>query len=199
MFDFAALRPRGVKFGMVSCCILMGCYTVFILTLTLHLQSELDQSAIRAGLTFTPFAVGFGVLSLSWNLLPSGLQRLLPVLGPLVFAAGSLAVVPLLRAHGDPWLPLGCLLIAGAGHAAGYSPLISRVSGLAQPRFASAISARNATGPVLAEVIGVAGLGSLYFAAGNSGDGLQLVTVAMAVLLTMAAIFAAPVMLRRDG
>lgn len=60
-------------------------------------------------------------------------------------------------------------------------------------------SALNATGPVLAEVIGVAGLGSLYFVAGNSGDGLQLVTVAMAVLLTVAAIFAAPVMLRRDG
>lgn len=197
VFDFAALRPRGVRLGLASCCILMGCYTVFILTLTLHLQSELGWSAIRSGLTFTPYAVGFGALSLCWNLLPSRLQRMLPLIGPLVLAAGTVSVVPILRAQSDSGLLFIALLVAGMGHAAGYSPLISHVSSLAEPRFASAISAMNATGPVLAEVVGVAGLGTVYFVANTSADGLFLVTVAMSALLVLAALFATLMVLPR--
>jgi hypothetical protein len=40
---------------------------------------------------------------------------------------------------------------AGAGHAAGYSPLIARLSAVGHER-ASALYALNSTGPMLAEV-----------------------------------------------
>ncbi|MGA8115604.1 MAG: MFS transporter [Actinocatenispora sp.] len=192
VFDRAALKAKGVTLGLAACCIVMGCYTVFVLTLTLHLQSELDYTPLQAGLAFVPYALGFGVLSLSWNRCPQRLQRVMPIAGPLVFAAGATLVVLLVvRDDGRPWEFLPLLLVAGAGHAAGYSPLIAHVTSLVEPRFASAISAMNSTGPVLAEVIGVAGLGSVYFAASSSSDGLLLVVAAVAALLVIATTCAA--------
>ncbi|MGC7098735.1 MFS transporter [Amycolatopsis lurida] len=190
VFDLAALKPAGVKLGLAACCVVMGCYTVFVLTLTLHLQGELGFTPLQAGLTFVPYALGFGALSLTWHRCPPRLQRAMPIAGPLAFAAGVLLVVLLVREHGHPlsFLPL---LFAGAGHAAAYSPLIAQVTALVEPRFASAISAMNATGPVLAEVIGVAGLGSAYFAAPSSADGLLLVVVAITALLGVATTCAA--------
>ncbi|RZQ62956.1 MFS transporter [Amycolatopsis suaedae] len=190
VFDVAALRSAGVKSGLAACCVVMGCYTVFVLTLTLHLQSELGYSPLQAGLAFVPYAVGFGALSLSWNRCPRWLRRVMPIVGPPVFAAGAVLAVLVVRHDGHPWFFLPLLLFAGAGHAAGYSPLIAQVTSAVEPRFASAISAMNATGPVLAEVIGVAALGSVYFAASTSADGLLLVVAAIAALLIIAAICA---------
>ncbi|MBE1463702.1 MFS family permease [Kibdelosporangium phytohabitans] len=191
VFDLAALKPKGVKPGLAACCIVMGCYTVFVLTLTLHLQSELDYTPLQTGLAFVPYALGFGALSLSWNRCPPWLQRAMPIVGPLIFAAGTTLAVLLVRADGAAWGHLPMLLLAGAGHAAGYSPLIAQVTSLVKPRFASAVSAMNSTGPVLAEVIGVAGLGSVYFATSSSADGLLLVVAAVAVLLVIATTCAA--------
>ncbi|MGP3938040.1 MFS transporter [Nonomuraea sp. KM88] len=170
-----------------------------MLTLTLHLQSELGYTPLQAGLAFVPYALGFGALSLSWNHCPQRLRRAMPIVGPLVFVAGVTLVVLLIRDHGHPWAFLPLLLFAGAGHAAAYSPLIAQVTSLVEPRFASAISAMNSTGPVLAEVIGVAGLGSVYFAASSSADGLLLVVAAVAALLVIATTCAALATLDRAG
>ncbi|MGO1973579.1 MAG: MFS transporter [Propionibacteriaceae bacterium] len=187
VLDLAALKPREVRWGMVSCCIVMGCYTVFLLILTLHLQSQLGYTPLQAGLTFVPYAIGFGALSLSWNVYPRWVQRVLPIVGPLAFAAGVLLVVMIFR---DQWSPVACtplLCLAGAGHAASYSPLIAQITSRVGPGLASAVSALNSTGPVLAEVMAVAGLGSVYFAAAASSDGLLRVTVVVGVLLIIAA------------
>ena len=191
VLDLAALRPRPVRFGMLACCIVMGCYTAFLLTLTLHLQSQLGYTPLQAGLTFAPYAIGFGALSLTWNYYPERVQRALPVVGPVLYGVGLALVVILFRDHWQPIASIPLLLIAGAGHAASYSPLIARISARVEPRLASAISALNSTGPTLAEVIAVAGLGSLYFAASTSADGLLHVVIAVAVMLAAAAVCAA--------
>lgn len=191
VLDLAALRPPEVRFGMAACCIVMGCYTAFLLVLTLHLQSRLGYTPLQAGLAFVPYAVGFGVLSLTWNSYPARLQRVLPVAGPIAFAAGSGLVVLAFRDHWQPAGSVPLLLLAGAGHAAGYSPLIARITTRVEPRLASAISALNATGPTLAEVVAVAGLGTVYFAAPSSSDGLLHVLTVVAALLVAAAVCAA--------
>ncbi|MEV0629351.1 MFS transporter [Nonomuraea wenchangensis] len=193
LLDPAALRPAGVKPGLAACWIVMGCYTVFLLTLTLHLQSALGFPPLLAGLAFVPYAVGFGALSLTWARYPRRLQAALPIAGPLAFAAGALLLVLLLRDRWEPVAAVPLLLLAGAGHAAGYSPLIARITTLVEPRLASAVSALNATGPVLAGVTAVAGLGSVYFAAPASADGLLRVVTAVAALLTAGAACAARV------
>ncbi|MEU6730210.1 MFS transporter [Nonomuraea wenchangensis] len=185
LLDLAVLRPNGVKPGLTACWIIMGCYTIFLLTLTLHLQTTLGYSPLQAGLAFVPYALGFGTLSLSWARYPQRLQRALPIAGPIAFAAGAALLVLLCRDQWQPVISIPLLLLAGAGHAAGYSPLIAQITSLVEPRLASAISALNATGPVLAGVTAVAGLGSVYFAASSSADGLLQVVTAVAVLLAI--------------
>ncbi|WP_206066770.1 MFS transporter [Nonomuraea composti] len=195
LLDPAALRPAGVKPGLAACWIVMGCYTVFLLTLTLHLQGALGYSPLQAGLAFVPYTLGFGTLSLTWSRYPRWLRDALPVAGPLAFAAGA-GLLAL------SWHPLGSvplLMLAGAGHAAGYSPLIARITSLVEPRLASAISALNSTGPVLAGVTTVAGLGSVYFAAPSSAAGLLRVVAAVVVLLLIGTACAARVALLQTG
>ncbi|MFF0312875.1 MFS transporter [Streptosporangium sp. NPDC004379] len=197
LLDPAALRPGGTGPGLAACWIIMGCYTVFLFTLTLHLQTALGHSPLHAGLAFVPYTLGFGVLSLSWNRYPRWLQSALPVAGPVMFAAGAALLVLL---HRDRWHPLGSmplLFLAGAGHAAGYSPLMAQITSLVEPRLASAISALNSTGPVLAGVTAVAGLGSVYFAAPSSAEGLLRVTAACVVLLAIGTACAVRVALAR--
>lgn len=197
LLDPAALRPAGVKPGLAACWIIMGCYTVFLLTLTLHLQSRLGFTPLEAGLAFVPYAAGFGALSLTWTRYPRRLRGALPVAGPLTFAAGAVALAVLQR---DQWHPYGAtalLLLAGAGHAAGYSPLIARITSLVEPRLASAVSALNSTGPTLAGVTTVAGLGSVFLAAPTTADGLLRVVAAVAVLLAVGTVCAARVVFRR--
>ncbi|MFI6599099.1 MFS transporter [Nonomuraea sp. NPDC050536] len=183
LLDMASVRPSGVKPGLVACWTIMGCYTVFLLTLTLHLQTALGYSPLRAGLAFVPYALGFGALSLSWNRYLQWLQRALPIAGPIAFAVGASLLVLFCRDQWQPVVATPLLLLAGAGHAAGYSPLIALITSLVEPRLASAISALNSTGPVLAGVTAVAGLGSVYFAAPSSAAGLVRVVFAVAVLL----------------
>ncbi|WP_433428279.1 MFS transporter [Nonomuraea sp. CA-141351] len=197
LLEPAAVRPNGVKPGLVACWIIMGCYTVFLFILTLHLQSTLGFSPLQAGLAFVPYAIGFGMLSLSWNRYPRRLQNALPVAGPIAFAVGAVLLVLLYR---DQWHPYGTvplLLLAGAGHAAGYSPLIAQITSLVQPRLASAISALNSTGPTLTGVTAVAGLGSVYFAAPSSAEGLLRVVTAVAALLALGTACATRVALAR--
>lgn len=190
LLDLDVLRPAGVKAGLASCWILMGCYTVFLFVLTLHLQSALGFSPLGAGLAFLPYALGFGTLSLSWNRWPARWRDVLPVAGPVAFAAGAATLVLLCRGHWNPALGAPLLCLAGAGHAAGYGPMTARITALVEPGLASAVSALNATGPVLAGVTAVAGLGSVYFAAPTSAGGLLRVGSVVAALLVVAALCA---------
>jgi predicted MFS family arabinose efflux permease len=193
VLDLDSVRARGVRPGLLACFLVMGCYTAFLFALTLHLQGGLGFSPVRAGLAFVPYAVGFGALSLTWARLPRRWQAALPVAGPLCFAAGALALA---RLAADGWpgpgsVPL--LLLAGAGHAAGYSPLIARLSALVGPAHASAPSAFNSTGTMLAAVTGVAALGGLFLSAPTTAAGLWLTTRLAAGLLVAGAVCAARV------
>ncbi|MCW2915071.1 MAG: transporter [Actinomycetia bacterium] len=166
LLDLDVLRPRGVKPGLVACLLVMGCYTAFLFAFTLHLQEHLGFGPFGAGLAFVPYASGFAALSLTWTRLPDRVQTALPVVGPLLFA--TIAVI-MAEVFADGWTPgplAPLLFAAGVGHAAGYSPLIAQLSAVVGHERASALSALNSTGPMLASVMAIAGLGSLYLAAG---------------------------------
>ena len=187
LLDLDVLQPAGVKPGLAACLIVMGCYASFVLVLTLHLQSALRFSALEAGLSFVPYPLGFALVSLTWTRYPHWVQSLLPATGPIAFAV-AVATLVLISRHGWPSLgSVPLLLVAGAGHAAGYSPLIAQVSALVEVRLSSAMSALNSTGPMLASVTAIAGLGSVYFAAPDTYDGLLRVAMVSAALLVFGA------------
>jgi predicted MFS family arabinose efflux permease len=187
LLDLRAVRPPGVLPGLIACFLVMGVYTVFLFTLTQYLQSGLGFTPWRAGLTFVPFAAGFATVSRTWTRLPGPVSRWLPVAGPIVFAAAITATAVL---SADRWPILAAvvlLAIAGAGHAASFSPLFARIAGRLEARYASALSALANTGTLLAGAVAVAGLGSVYLSSATAHSGLTQVVLAADALLAVAA------------
>ncbi|WP_100449169.1 MFS transporter [Glycomyces xiaoerkulensis] len=162
LLDLAVLRPPGMKPGLIACAVVMGCYAAFLFAFTLHVQDDLGWTPLAAGLAFLPYTIGFGTMSLTWARMPERAVRALPVAGPVVMAAVAAAVAT----GASPWALTPLLALAGAGHAAGYSPLIARLSDLVPPGRASALSALNSTGPLVAQTVAIAAMGGIFLAAG---------------------------------
>jgi hypothetical protein len=87
-------------------------------------------------------------------------------------------------------LPL--LVLAGAGHGAGFGPLVQQVVARIPPQHAATIGGLISTMSQLAGAIGVATLGSLYLATDHpasaqlSARGLSLVAFAIVALSLVA-------------
>jgi MFS family permease len=156
--------------GLITVAGVMGAYGALLFSLSLHLQDELGYTPLQAGLAFAPYAAGFAVVSL--------IKPRSSPLGPLALGAGALLVATL------EWSPLSELLlvIAGAGHAAGFSPVLAATVAKVEAEHAPEASALLTTGALLAQVLAVATLGSLYLA-----EGLVAAAAGIAVVCVIAA------------
>jgi hypothetical protein len=182
LLDLRAVTPAGVKAALLGCVLIMGAYFAFVLVLTLDLQTGHGFSALGAAVAFVPYSTGFATASLTWARLPAPARRLLPVLGPLAFAAGVFGV-GVLAGTGWPAVATSPLLfLAGAGHAGTFSPLVAWVVERAGPGYASAVSALTTTAPQLAATLTLAGIGGLYLSA-PPGAGLPRVSLALGIIL----------------
>jgi predicted MFS family arabinose efflux permease len=191
LLDLRVLQAPGVGTGLAASFLVMGAYSGFLFTLTLYLQNSLGFGALRSGLTFVPFAAGFATTSLGWRRLPSAAGRWMPIVGPFVFAAGISAVAASSMRHW-PTAAAGILLaLAGAGHAASFSPLFARITALTPTRYASSLSAAANTGTLLTSAITIAALGGLYLSTVHHGSGLIPVVVAADAILILTAACAA--------
>ncbi len=168
----------GVAGGLVCVAGVMGSYAALLFALTLHLQNDLGFSPLHAGFAFAPYAAGFAIMSLSWRRLPP-----LGPLGPLALGAGALALTTL-----DGWPPLAepLLVLAGAGHAAGYGPIVAATIARVPPSHAPEASALLTTGALLANAVAIATLGSLYLA-----SGLGALAVGVAAVCAVASVASA--------
>jgi len=165
-----------MKPGLLACAVVMGCYAVLLFTFTLYVQDDLGWTPLAAGLAFLPYTIGFGAMSLTWARMPERVIRALPVAGPIVVAV----VVSVVATGASPWILAPLLVLAGAGHAAGHSPLIAGLSDLVPARRVSALSALNTTGPLVAQTVAIAAIGGIYLA---SGPAWALGTTAVALLV----------------
>ena len=143
--------------------ITMIAYGGFLFTLSLHLQSGLGDSALRAGLTFAPAAAAFGLCGFYWRKLPERWQHVLTPAGLAGAAIGEVFLGVDLHSgtHGGLWLPI-VLLVLGAALGLGYSPLVTH--SLARVPLADAADASGllTTTLQLGQVIGVAVFGSIF-------------------------------------
>jgi len=130
----------------------------------LELQDGLGESALRAGLTFAPAAVAFALVSLNWQRLPSRYHAVLPAAGFLVNGLGLLWLGLLFRSGDDGtsvWV-YAASAVAGAGMAAAFSPLMTRVLSRVPVAIAADASGVVVTVNQLGIVTGVATFGTLY-------------------------------------
>ena len=190
LFDLELLRVPGVPSAALAVLLIIGSYAGFLLCLTLHLQDGLGFSPVRAGFVFAVYAAGFGAASLTWPRAPECVRQALPTIGPLAMAAG-LVVVGALAAHGQPSVAaLPFLLLAGAGHACGFSPLTSRLTSAISPRAIADLSGLLLTASLVGTVLGTASVPGIYLASAPSGSGSALAGTTLvlgAVLLVTAA------------
>jgi MFS family permease len=118
---------------------------------------------VRAGLTFAPCAVVFGVCGYFWRRLPSGLHHLIAPLGCLVAVGGYAWVALVLHSGGRGGLVLQlALVVTGAALAFGFSPLVTHA--LVRVPLAQAADASGllTTTIQLGQAVGVATFGSLF-------------------------------------
>jgi MFS family permease len=176
VLEVDALRPAGVKPGLLACCLANFAFAGVLFPTTMHLQAGLGYTPLQAGLMFVPFPVGFAVVSLTWSHAPERIYPLLPVLGMLAFC-GALGVLASIVCTGWPlaWVAV-LFIVAGAGMAAVFSTLTDQIAAAVGPRYAAAVSGMIFTGTLLASVVSVTVVGSVYFSltgVGGSGTGLS--------------------------
>ncbi|MEU6988807.1 MFS transporter [Streptomyces sp. NPDC046324] len=188
------LRAPGIGRAAFRIGVAMAVNAGFLFTITLHLQGGLGYSALRAGLTFAPAAVAFGVIGLTWRRWPARAQRLLIPGGFLAAAAAAVAMGGLLKG-GDSggWLLHPALAVMGGGLALAFSPALTGALAGVRPEDAADASGLLATVTQLGQLIGVATFGTLFLGrldvpgAHASADALWACALALAAASILAA------------
>ena len=145
----------------------------FSLALALWLQSGQHYSPVRAGVTTVAFSAGaFLTAGLSIQL-AAKLGRTILVIGGLMMAAGMYGVLLAAQHSGggvDPWQLVPGLVVAGAGLGFLVVPLINVVLAVVPAELAGGASGVFNTAQQLGGALGVAVIGSVFFArAGSAG------------------------------
>ncbi|MGW2290900.1 MFS transporter [Streptomyces phaeochromogenes] len=157
------LRHPGMGLAVFRIMAVMAVNGGFLFALTLHVQGGLGFSALRAGLTFAPTAVVFGLVGLTWRGWPASWQRALIPAG-FAIAAVSVAGVGLALRDGHEagfWLYVAFTGV-GTGLALGFSPTLTRALATVRPEDAADASGLLATVTQLGQLIGVAMFGTLF-------------------------------------
>ncbi|WP_326726206.1 MULTISPECIES: MFS transporter [unclassified Streptomyces] len=198
LIEPGVLRQPGVGLAVFRLLAVMAVNAGFLFTLTLHIQGGLGYSALRAGLTFAPTAVVFGLVGLTWRNWPASWQRGLIPVGFALAAVSVAGVGRVLRDGGDggPWLYVAFAGV-GVGLALGFSPTLTKALATVRPEDAADASGLLATVTQLGQLIGVAAFGTLFLnrleslgapGAYTSADALLACTYALAGTATLGAV-----------
>jgi MFS family permease len=162
------LRVPGVPVAIAALFTVMTIFSGFFFTLALHLQDGLGFSPLRAGLTFAPAAATFALVSLNWRRIPASWHGInwhgvLMIGGFVVFGAGMAGLAAVLHAGGTGGVALYLLGgLSGAGMAAAFSPLMTRVLLRVPVELAADATGVVVTVNQLGLLVGVAAFGTLY-------------------------------------
>ncbi|MGW7262876.1 MFS transporter [Streptomyces sp. NPDC054842] len=192
------LRRPGIGLAVFRITAVMAVNGGFLFVLTLHIQGGLGYSALRAGLTFAPTAVVFGVVGLTWRTWPATWQRALVPAGFVLAGVCVAGVGWALRDGGDGGLWLYAAFTGvGMGLALSFSPTLTRALATVRAEDAADVSGLLATVTQLGQLIGVAAFGALFLnrleslgapGAYTSADGLLACTYALAATAALGAV-----------
>jgi MFS family permease len=165
LLNVDVLTAPGLPSGLVALAFTQIAYGGLLFAFTLYLQDGLGEGAMRAGLTYLPLAVTFGLASFCWRRLPPWGRRVTVPLGLLVTAAAYLGLAADVRTGAPGGAGLWAwLAAAGLGLGLSISPLLTQ--SLAQVPAARAADASGllTTTVQLGQLLGVAVIGSVYLA-----------------------------------
>ena len=191
------LRAPGLLVGAAALFVALINYAGFLFSFALHLQSGLGESAVHAGLSFAPMAIGFAITGLTWRMLPVRVHGPMIPVGLVIAAAGYLLLAPILRGGGDGGVAMEIdLFVVGLALGIAFSPMITvALTHVPLPDAADA-SGVLVTVFQLGQVVGVATLGTTYLSlvhgpgAHESAHAVSITLVVLAASALAAAAFA---------
>jgi MFS family permease len=153
----------GVAVGVLGLFVLWAVFGGWLFAFALEIQDGLGGSALRSGLTYAPAAVAFALVSLYWRRLPARWHGVLAVSGLVLTGVGLVLAALLLQSGGNGGA--GVYLygaLSGAGLAASFGPLMTRILAKVPVTIAADASGVVASMNQLGIVVGVAAFGTLY-------------------------------------
>ena len=190
LLNLTVLRAPALPSGLVTLAATQIAYGGLLFAYTLHLQAGLGESALRAGLSYLPFAAVFGLAGYNWRRLPAAVRRVLVPAGLTVGILAYLALAAGLHGAGPhgaglhgaglhgagPHGGIGALTWAGLtavglGLGLSVSPLLTQsLTNVPAARAADA-SGLLTTTVQLGQLLGVAVIGSVYLSRAGSTPG----------------------------
>jgi MFS family permease len=171
LLNLRVLAAPGLGSGLASMLLLMMTYGGFLFALALVLQTGLGDSALRAGLTFAPCAVVFGLCGFFWSRLPLRLHHWLTPAACTAAAAMYVLLGLDLAGGTSGGVALQVILVVlGGGLALGFSPLVTHSLMHVPVAAAADASGLLTTTLQLGQAVGVAVFGSVFLSlAGHAG------------------------------
>ncbi|MFF1834360.1 MFS transporter [Streptomyces sp. NPDC058231] len=167
VLDLSLFRLHSYWLGCLLSLLYFAGFTSIFFISTLYLQAGLHSTALQAGLAITPFAVGAAAAAGPGGRMVSRYGRPLVVFGlsmVVVGLAGTVAAVHLVPGRGVAWAMAAPLLLAGLGSGLVIAP--NQTLTLSQVPVSTGGSAAGTlqTGQRVGSAIGIAAVGSVFFA-----------------------------------
>jgi MFS family permease len=179
LLNLAVLRAPALPSGLVTLAATQIAYGGLLFAYTLHLQAGLGESALRAGLSYLPFAAVFGLAGYNWRRLPAAARRVLVPAGLTVGILAYLALAEGLHASIGALTWVG-LAAVGLGLGLSVSPLLTQSLTHVPATRAADASGLLTTTVQLGQLLGVAAIGSVYLSRAGSGSGSRISTTGRA-------------------
>ena len=206
LLNLAVLRAPALPSGLVTLAATQIGYGGLLFAYTLHLQAGLGESALRAGLSYLPFAAVFGLAGYNWRRLPAAARRVLVPAGLTVGILAYLALAAGLHGAGSHGgitaLTWTALVAVGLGLGLSVSPLLTQSLTHVPAARAADASGLLTTTVQLGQLLGVAAIGSVYLSRAGRPGAAAASAAAMAgtacwlAALSAAGLLAAAIMVR---
>jgi EmrB/QacA subfamily drug resistance transporter len=187
LIDLTLLRIRSYMFGLSLGTFYFAGFTSIFLVMTLYLQVGLHYSALEAGATQTPFAVGSAVAAFWGGRLVQRFGRRLVVVGLVLVGAGLLLIDLLIpHLHGMIGVKLApALLLAGIGGGMVITPNVTLTLAEVDPVHAGSGGGMLQTAQRVGSAIGVAVVLAQFFSrvAATRGDYAKALSLSLRTTL----------------
>jgi MFS family permease len=162
LLNLDVLRAPGLPPGLAALAVTQLAYGGLLFAFTLYLQAGLGDSALRAGLTYVPMAVTFGLVGYWWRRLPGAARRVIVPAGLIVSTLAYLGLAAAVRGGTAGGSVLFTLAAAGLGLGLSVGPLLTQALAHVPPTRAADASGLLTTTVQLGQLMGVTVLGSVY-------------------------------------